>query len=210
MSKLVNCKACGKEIAKGVKKCPHCGKDQRSWFGRHKFLTFIGAIVLLVIIGSALSGGGDDTKSTKTGEVAKKQETTYKVGDVIKVKDLEYTITKVEQKDKVGDEFINKAVSTGGTFVAIQYTIKNVSDKPVGMFDYPSVNLVDGKGTKYDSDVDASSDYAVETKIDNSKLVSDLNPDITITDTAVYEVSKDKYAQGKWFIQIGDAKVGIK
>ncbi|MDJ1630451.1 hypothetical protein QNN00_04875 [Bacillus velezensis] len=28
---LVSCKACGKEIAKGVKKCPNCGKDQRNF-----------------------------------------------------------------------------------------------------------------------------------------------------------------------------------
>lgn len=209
MSKLVNCKACSKEIAKGVKKCPSCGKDQRSWFGRHKILTFIGAVILLAIIGNAL-GGGDDNTSTKTGEVAKKQETTYKVGDVIKIKDLEYTVTKVEQKDKVGDEYFNKQVSAGGTFVAVQYSVKNVGDKPVGMFDYPSINLTDEKGTKYDSDIDASSSYAVETDIDNSKIVSDLNPDISVTATDVYEVSKDKYAQGKWYIQIGDAKIQVK
>lgn len=29
--KLVPCKACGQEIAKGVKKCPNCGKDQRNF-----------------------------------------------------------------------------------------------------------------------------------------------------------------------------------
>lgn len=32
MSKLVSCKACEQEIAKGVKKCPNCGKDQRNFF----------------------------------------------------------------------------------------------------------------------------------------------------------------------------------
>lgn len=25
--KMVKCKACSKDIAKGVKKCPNCGKD---------------------------------------------------------------------------------------------------------------------------------------------------------------------------------------
>ena len=52
MSQLVACKACGKEIAKGVKKCPNCGKDQRNWFMRHKILSFIGILVILGIIGS--------------------------------------------------------------------------------------------------------------------------------------------------------------
>ncbi|QIZ07578.1 DUF4352 domain-containing protein [Priestia megaterium] len=209
MAKLVECKACGKEIAKGVKKCPHCGKDQRSWFGRHKILSFIGAIVILGGIGSAL-GGGDDATSTGSKTAVEKKEATFKVGESFKTDDLEYTITKVEEKDKVGNEYLNKKVSEGGTFVAVQYTVKNVGSEPVGMFDYPSINLVDEKGTKYDSDIDASSNYAVETDIDNSKIASDLNPDIQVTDTQVYEVSKAKYAQGKWFIQVGDAKIQVK
>ena len=45
---LVACKACEKEIAKGVKKCPNCGKDQRNWFMRHKILSFIGAIIIIM------------------------------------------------------------------------------------------------------------------------------------------------------------------
>lgn len=51
-NKLTNCKACGKELAKSVKKCPNCGKDQRSFFGRHKILTgFVVVILALLAIG---------------------------------------------------------------------------------------------------------------------------------------------------------------
>lgn len=39
MNELTNCKACGKEIAKVVKKCIHCGKDQRNFFMKHKIFT---------------------------------------------------------------------------------------------------------------------------------------------------------------------------
>lgn len=216
---LVPCKACGKEIAKGVKKCPNCGKDQRNWFMRHKILSFIGAIIVLFIIGSAL-GGGDDTDTgtntasdnaatdSKTEEAPK--EKVYAVGEVVAANKLEITVSKFEEKSKVGDQYVNKQASEGGTFVAIQYTMKNVSDEPVGMFDYPTLNLVDEKGTEYEADLDASSYYAVETDIDNSKIVSDLNPGITIKDTEVYEISKESFAQGKWYIQIGDQKVQIK
>ncbi len=209
MSKLVACKACGKEMAKGVKKCPHCGKDQRNWFMRHKIMTFIGAIILIVII-TNVAGGGDDTSSKSTQSDGKK-ETVYKVGDVIKTDQLEVTVTKFEEKDQIGDPaFLGKKASDGGTLVAIQYKMKNVSDKPVGMFDYPTLNLIDEKGTKYDSDIDASSAYATDTGIDNSKIMSDLNPDISVTDTQVYEVSKEKFAKGNWYIQVGKAKVKIK
>lgn len=60
---LVKCKACEKEIAKGVKKCPGCGADQRNFFGKHKILTGILAIVIIGSIGSAL---GDEGKSSTT------------------------------------------------------------------------------------------------------------------------------------------------
>ncbi|MCB2299616.1 Ltp family lipoprotein [Clostridium tagluense] len=52
MSKMVNCKSCQNELAKGVNKCPKCGKDQRNFFGKHKILTGLGVVILLIIIGN--------------------------------------------------------------------------------------------------------------------------------------------------------------
>ncbi|UPM55503.1 DUF4352 domain-containing protein [Gottfriedia acidiceleris] len=212
MAGLVACKTCGKEIAKGVKKCVHCGKDQRNWFRRHKIMSALGAIIVVSIIGSALSGGGDGATTTNGSskvEVEKKEKI-FKVGDIVKDDQLEIKVSKVEEKHSVGDQYYGKKASEGGVLVAIQYTMKNVSDEPVGVFDYPTLNLVDEKGTKYDSDIDASSSYAVETKIDDSKILSDLNPGITVTGTEVYEISKDAFAKGKWYIQIGSQKVQVK
>ncbi|MBU3172759.1 Ltp family lipoprotein [Clostridium estertheticum] len=64
MSKLVNCKACQKEIAKGVNKCPSCGKDQRNFFGQHKILVGIVVVIVLGIIGSNM--GNTPTKVATT------------------------------------------------------------------------------------------------------------------------------------------------
>ena len=58
MSKLVRCKACGNEVAKGVKKCPNCGKDNRSFVARHKILSAIAMLVVLGGVGGAMSEGG--------------------------------------------------------------------------------------------------------------------------------------------------------
>ena len=58
MSKLVKCKACGNEVAKGVKKCPNCGKDNRSFVARHKILSAIAMLVVLGGVGGAMSEGG--------------------------------------------------------------------------------------------------------------------------------------------------------
>ena len=215
MSNLIECKACGKEIAKGVKKCPHCGKDQRNWFMRHKIMTFILVIIVIGII-SSLAGGGEETATDSTsnsGGTTEQTEKNYAVNEPVVVDEkAEVVVTKVEEMSTIGDpEFLGKQASEGGTLVAVQLTVKNVSDEPLGSFSTPTFKLVDEKGTEYDWDVDATSSYAVETNIDNSKLMSDLNPGIKVTDVQVYEISKDAYAAGKWYVQIsGGEKVQIK
>lgn len=60
---LANCKSCGKEIAKGVRKCVNCGADQRNFFSRHKIITGILSLIIIIGIGSAM-GGGDKSKTT--------------------------------------------------------------------------------------------------------------------------------------------------
>ena len=57
MSKLVKCKACGNEIAKGVKRCPNCGKDNRSFVARHKVLSAIAMLVVLGGVSGVMSKG---------------------------------------------------------------------------------------------------------------------------------------------------------
>ena len=80
MSKMVKCKACGKEIAKGTK-CVGCGKDQRNFFMKHKVLTVILTLIILGGIGSAM--GGDEevattAAKTTTTDTAKAKTTTEK------------------------------------------------------------------------------------------------------------------------------------
>lgn len=45
-------------------------KSQRSWFAKHKFLTALGALILLGVIISAISGGGGDSDSTNADSVS--------------------------------------------------------------------------------------------------------------------------------------------
>lgn len=211
MANLVACKACGKEIAKGVKKCVHCGKDQRNFFQRHKILTGIGVLIIIGIISSAAGGGGKTTTTSGTATTPTKQEVkAFKVNEPFKVDKTEFTVTKVEEKDQVGNEFLNKKVSDGGTFVATQYTIKNVGDKPLNPFSIQQAKLVDENGTEYTSDIDASGDYSAETNADNSKFASDLNPNIQVTAVKVFEISKESYGKGKWYLKFGNEKVEIK
>jgi hypothetical protein len=64
MAKIAKCKACGADVAKGVKACPSCGKDKRSFFGKHKIISGLLVLVLLGSFGNALGGGGKDSGTT--------------------------------------------------------------------------------------------------------------------------------------------------
>lgn len=218
MSKMTNCKACGKEIAKGVNKCVHCGRDQRNFFMKHKIISIVLGVVILCGIGSAMGGNKDQAaKTTTTKETTqskstetKKSDPVFKMGDVIKTDKFEITVTSIEEKSQVGGEYLKKSPSQGGTYITVQYQYKNISDKPVGTFSKPSINLTDKNGTKYKADIDASSTFATEINPD-SKIVSDLNPGITVKDAEVFEISKDLYSKGGWKLLVteGSKKANI-
>lgn len=76
---MTTCKACGKEIAKGVHKCPHCGKDQRNFFMKHKIISAVGILVILCAIGGALGGNGSNTKKQTSTATSSGTKATTKV-----------------------------------------------------------------------------------------------------------------------------------
>ena len=71
-NKMINCRACGKEIAKGAKVCPNCGKDQRNFFSKHKIVSFL--LILFVIGGIGSAFGGNSTETIDSNSQSKVQE----------------------------------------------------------------------------------------------------------------------------------------
>lgn len=59
---MKKCKSCQKEIDDKAKKCNHCQSDQRIWFAKHKILTGIFIVILLVTISNS---GDKNTKEQK-------------------------------------------------------------------------------------------------------------------------------------------------
>ena len=76
--KLINCKTCGNKIAKGVKCCPNCGKDNRKFYAKHKVLTVL-VLIALFIIGSVSDANNKDSdvevNNVKEEAVKEKAET---------------------------------------------------------------------------------------------------------------------------------------
>lgn len=209
---LRNCKECGKEISSKAKKCPSCGADQRNWFMKHKIISFVLALVVLGGIGSAMGGGESNTATVNNKSNTASKQPVAKVGDVIKTDKLEIVITSIKEVAQVGSDGFEAKPSQGGTYVAVQWQYKNISKEPIGSFSTPTLHLVDKSGTKYDSDIDATSSLATEIKLD-SKIMSDLNPGITVKDAEVFEISKEAFKAGGWKISIDadkDIDVNIK
>lgn len=209
---LKKCKECGNELSSKVKKCPKCGIDQRNWFTKHKIISSFIILIILGVFGELVNNEDKSTQTTATNSsLQKKEQLDFKVGDVIKTDNFEITVTSIEEKSKVGSEYFQKSPSDGGTYVTVQWQYKNITDKPIGAFSFPNLSLLDRNEIKYTSDIEASGYFATEVEIDE-KVLSDLNPDITVKGANVFEVSKDSFKQGGWKLLIDtdkDIKVSI-
>jgi len=191
MSKMTHCKACGREIAKGAKVCPGCGKRQRMSSGK-RLLFVIVVFSVIGAIGGTLGGG----KGSSSGDEPAK---TYKVGESFTVDKLEITVTKVEKRSSIVDAL---DASEGATFVAVAYKYKNISDSAISGFSSGvDIKLVSPDGNEYAPDLAASTGYAMEIG-GNEKVVSDLNPGITVKGGDVFEVAKDKLKANGWKLNV--------
>lgn len=112
MGKMVNCKACGKEIAKGVNKCVHCGKDQRNFFMKHKIITFILAVAILGGIGSAMGGSKNSTTDSNSTETKKTEE---KKVEVINVSAVDLAKAYEDNEVNADKAYKGKTVLANGT-----------------------------------------------------------------------------------------------
>jgi hypothetical protein len=208
---MKKCKECGEEISSSAKKCPKCGKDQRNFFMKHPVLyTIIILVVIGIAVGSGNSNNNSSTSTTTTSSTSstQKEETIYNIGDTITNGDYEITVQAVNEANKVGTQYLNSKPADGGTYVCVDFNYKNISSQPINSWNFPSISLVDSNGVEYSSDISASSYYATE-KDPNRKVLSDLNPGITVTDNKVFEISSESYSQGEWYLVV-DKNVKIK
>lgn len=67
------CPKCSESVQVTAKKCKHCHADLRNWFVRHKILSGILGLFVIVILGSAL-GSGDDRPTSSTSATTETEE----------------------------------------------------------------------------------------------------------------------------------------
>ena len=143
------CKDCGNEISKGVKACPKCGKDQRNFFGKHKILTFIVAVILICVI--ATSNGentnNDSSKTTLTsGNIVESNST--EENNTTNVKE-EYNVGEIYEDDYIAIKYVSlndnftgysqyADIKSGYKVIKAEFEFENLSstDQYVSSFEF--------------------------------------------------------------------------
>ena len=138
--KLTTCKACGQEIAKSAKTCPHCGaKNKKPIFKKWWFWAII--VVLIIAIGTSGNDtdsgntsnnttnpnqniSSNDTNSTTDNKPKEPAKTEYNVGDTIE--DGNTKIVLMSSGDYVEEnEFMQP--EEGKKYIFLQFAFENIS-----------------------------------------------------------------------------------
>jgi hypothetical protein len=163
---------------------------------------FIGCVSCAGVLGSAATEGGG--VSFEGQPVAEGRN--ISLNESISTDEFEFSITKVSVKRTIGDpKFLGSTAAQGGIYVCVLWKCKNVSNTSKSAFSTPRLNLFDSNGNKYDADIGASGSFAGEENVDR-KVLSDLNPGITQTDSDVFEISEDILNSGGAYLEFNDAK----
>lgn len=153
------------------------------------------AFVVLILIG-VVTGKDDETKKTNTAndqatttvtasessdEVTESDKKDYKIGDVVKVGNLEYTVNEVSNAKQVGNEFLNEKAS--GVFLLVNITVKN-NDKEAKTIDTSMFTLVESDGTQYDANATA----AAYIEGNDDFFLANVNPKLSKTGYVIFDV----------------------
>jgi len=139
---------------------------KRNWFLRHKILSVIGIIIIIGIVSaSSNSGNQTATKINSTGTTTKEQ-TTFKVGDVISFDSKKLTVVSATRNWDSGNQYITP--QSGNEFVKVQVTIENNSSSQISYntFDW---KMQDSQGVIKDI---SSNTYIADGNLGSGNLAS--------------------------------------
>lgn len=159
-----------------------------------KFFKFVGicvvAIIALGVIIGIFSGGEDNEKSNSEPkqekvegkdkkESKKKEVKEVKIGETLKVGNVEFKVTKKSEAQNVGGEYGNNAK---GKYLILDVTVTNKGDKAL-MMDSSFFKLK-SNGKEYDADGEAG----IYANSDSGFFVTDINPDLSLEGKVVFDI----------------------
>ena len=127
------------------------------------------------------------------------------IGEIAQTNSFAVTVKRAGTTMKLADDsgIFSASPSKGGMFITVLWSYKNITSGPISSFSTPTVYLLSPEGTKYSTDVEASSVFASVSDQDEN-ILSDLNPGIEVNAADAFEVSKELYEKqpGQWRILI--------
>jgi hypothetical protein len=164
-------------------------QKRRSWFARHKILTALGAIVILIIAISALSSGDEEPTTTTSdnagaadGEQPAAGAEGAGVGDPVRDGKFEFTVNSVEcGETELGDDILGTTAQ--GQFCLVSLTVENIGDEPQSLFG-DNQYLLDSEGRKFSADTEA------QLYLDEGQLTiyEEVNPGNSVEGIVVFDV----------------------
>ena len=179
----------------------------RSWFARHKILTAILALVAVIVLAQAVSGGDDPAPAAVTKPAAsaspdaqsaepeqpaetdepaepKEPDQPAKLGTAVRDGQFEFTVTKVQAGvAKIGSDMFGEKAQ--GQFVLVHVTVENIGDE-AQYFSDSDQKVQDAKGREFSADTGAA--LYVE---DNDVFLNEINPGNTVKGVLVYDMPKN-------------------
>lgn len=181
---------------------------QQSWFARHKVLSAILAVIALVVVGQAVTGGSDPTPATTAASAsapaaqpesppadsqeaesptseapAREAPAEARIGTAVRDGKFEFTVTKVKAGvATVGDNYLEQKAQ--GQYVLVNVTITNIGDE-AQYFSDSEQKVKDAQGRQFSADTSA----AIYIK-GNDVFLNEINPGNTVKGVLVYDMPK--------------------
>lgn len=177
--------------------------DKRGWL-RKWAVRIIVIWFCLGLLVMCITGG----RGLKQPDSAELTSPRHHIGEAVKSGPYEIDVKGAQTGKVVGNEFFNEKAGDGATFVVVTWTLKNISERGIVGARLPTdAYLYDGNNRQYSIDVAATIAFLTAAEID-SKVISDLNPGVSITDAAVFEVSAKDFNPSTWKVAVeGDDDV---
>ena len=174
---------------------------RRSWFARHKVLTTLAALLVVIIGATALNGGGSsdtdagsDTAGTTTGTdsadtpaapaAEAPAEELPGIGATVADGKFEFVVTQVDPGvTRVGNDMIGQDAQ--GQYVLVHVTVTNIGDEAQS-FDGSSQKATDTEGRTHSAD-GAAAVYLG----DANSFLNQINPGNQVEGVVVFDIPAD-------------------
>lgn len=151
-------------------------------FGCFGCIGIVVVIVVIIAIIAVVMGGGDTDSS-------KDETKNAKIGEKVKVDDLEYIVNSVQTANSVGNQYVSS--NADGKYIVADVTVKNNGDESITI-DTELFKILNGDATNgADSSASTDANTSASDPSDIGFFLEKLNPGNEKTGKVVFDVSEE-------------------